>query len=105
MPDSSDMMDIAVMDLSTAQVPFADDLLEGVGPMGCLWLLCTVAETCMRHWAAELSANTDGLPDDGGELQDALNAIGQSWAAAVNACISVGILPPESADAVGQTSL
>lgn len=91
----TDTIDVAIADLAMAGVPFIEDQLEGVGPMGCLYFAMTTVQECLRHWTAELSTDQAGATEGIDEMTPALDAITLALGNLVHACVVTGIMPPE----------
>ncbi len=95
-----DPLEIAVLDLSSHQVPSADDLLDGLHPMSCLYMAQCVVEECYRHWSAELSLDQLEPISEGSHILNALTLIGDAFARLVAACVEVDILPGDAIEVI-----
>ena len=97
MTEGVDPMQVAVDELGGAMVPTPDDLLDDIGPMGCLWYLTQVAAFTLGRWAGTLDPDVvPDMTDDDGPVR-ALQAITLATGNLNAACIAVSILPEEAA--------
>jgi hypothetical protein len=95
--DDVDPRQYAQDELGAAMVPTPDDVLADVGPLGQLYYLEQLAWTVFKNWTAFLASDSESSPDAKDERVEALEAIGLATGNTDQACIILGILPPEAA--------
>lgn len=95
--DSSiDPLQDAQDELAGYRVMSPEDLLELCSPNACLYFLQQTAYECLKHWATELSPEGEQATWEGTDVTKAFNAIATICGQADEACVLVGILPPEA---------
>jgi len=84
--------EIAVKELASAGVPFPDDLLADVGPMGRVWYLHQCANEVLTSVTAMLSGDEAEDLGDTSDLAMALDGIVITCGNIAAVCVKLGLL-------------
>jgi hypothetical protein len=92
-----DPLEDAQAELAGYRIMSPEDLLEQLSPNGCLYFLQQTAYECLKHWATELFPDTEQAEWEGTPVTSAFQTIVTVCGELDQACVFVGILPPEAA--------
>jgi len=101
---SIDPMEDAVAELAGNMVPNPEDLFKGLSPNASLWFLQQSAYTALGKWAEMLAPGDATGEFDGTDVTKAFYAVTAVCGMLDEACVLVGILPPEAAVGPGEPS-
>lgn len=98
MTDEQDALEIATRELAEGMVIPPDDLLDDIGPLGCLWYLTQCATFTLGRWAGTIDSDAGAELQDGDAPIQALEAITKATGILTGACALVSILPEDAGD-------